>query len=1038
MTITEISIKRPSLIIVIFTVLILGGIFSYSKLNYELLPSMSMPTLTVVTQYPGASPTDVNQTTTIKVEDAVTGMSQLRNLSSQSYEGVSVVTLEFESEADIDKKQQETQRILNNLMYALPAGVKTPSVSKFSMSDMPVLRLTAVSKMSDRDFYTIIDKEIVPQLKQIKGVGNVALTGGIERQIKVNVDKDRLATYGISLAQVAQAINSANLDYPTGKVDDNNNQMTVRLAGKFNSVDQLKNMIVESRTSAKIRLQDVAEIIDGVKEQTTISRFNGQDGIGISITKQTDANAVDISKKVREEISKIESQYKDSGVKFIYGEDTSEMTMEAVQSVTHDLFLAVILVALVILIFLHSLRDSFIVMVAIPTSIVSTFIAMYFFGYSLNLMTLLGMSLVIGILVDDSIVVLENIHRHFSMGKDRRQAALDGRNEIGFSALAITMVDVVVFLPIALVGSTIGDLLREFAVTIVVSTLMSLFVSFTLTPFLYSRFGKKLTIDPNKWFHLPIIWVEKQIKALSNFYASKLAWVLNHKIITSAFILGLFVVTGVVASLGITGEEMSASGDGGRFTLNLEYDKGVTIYRNNIKTREIESFIQAQPNVQSVLATIGGGSDGSAEQFIGITTENKSSMTITLVDREKRTMSTEKTMLDIREKLEKKFLGVKLTSSVVGLMAGMVEPIMLVVTGKNHAEMMQTAEKIKTIIAKIPGAYDPTISVTEGNPEVNIAIDREKVALLGLSIAEVGSTLQSAFAGNTDAKFRDGQNEYDIKIQLDKFNRKNINDVSGFTFINSKGQSIALSEFASITQGQGPSMVERTKRTESVTVKSNLLGVTSGVVSKQIDEEIAKANFSKEVTVKWSGDVEQQNEAFASLGLALLAAVILIYLVMVALYNSFIQPFIVFFSVPVALIGAILALNITMGNMSIFSMLGMIMLLGLVAKNGILLVDFANHQKELGMSAYEALLEAGRERLRPILMTTTAMVIGMLPIALATGAGAEWKNDLAVVLIGGLTSSLILTLFVVPMVYLVADKIQHKRARRKKAKTTLV
>jgi len=1031
MTITELSIKRPSLIIVIFAVLILGGLFSYKQLSYELMPPFSIPTLVISTPYPGASPTDVNQTVTKQIEDAVTGISQLRNISSQSYEGVSVVIAEFEAGADMDKKQQEAQRIFNNIMSYLPTEVKTPVVMKVSQNDAPIMRLTAVSRMGDKAFFDLIDKEVVPQLKQIDGISNVWLTGGTEREIKVNVNRNKLATYGLSLAQVTQIVGSANLDFPTGKVKDQNDQITVRLAGKFASIDQLRELVIDSRPGGNIRLCDVAEVIDGAKEKTAICRFNGMEGVGITITKQSDANAVDISLAVKEKVAKVEAQHQNNGVKFSVAEDSSDITLEAVNAVTHDLMLAILLVALVILVFLHSLRDSLIVLVAIPTSIISTFIAMYFFGYSLNLMTLLAMSLVIGILVDDSIVVLENIHRHFSMGKDKRQAALDGRNEIGFAALAITMVDVVVFLPIALVGSVIGDILREFSVTIVVSTLMSLFVSFTLTPFLYSRFGKKVNLLREKWLHRPLFWIDDFIKATINWYVDRLRWVLNHKRISAAVVLLLFIITGWIMSLGLLGQEMVANGDGGRFSIKLEYDKGVTLAQNNIRTRQVENFIMSQPNVESILSNVGGSSDNFITEMSGINSENKSVITVKLVDREKRTQTTEKMMLDVRRKLEKQFPGVKVTSTVIGMMAGDVEPIQLVLSSEDHDAMMQTAERLKSIIEKQPGAYDASITVTEGNPELNISIDREKMASLGLNMGQVGQALQNAFTGNTDAKYRDGINEYNINVRLDEFDRHNMNDVSNFTFVNHAGQKITLSQFASITQGNGPSMVERTNRRTSVTVKCNILGVTSGILAKQIDAEIAKANFPKSVEVKWSGDVEQQNESFVSLGLALLAAIILVYLVMVALYNSFLQPFIVFFSVPVALIGALLALNLTMGSMSIFTMLGLIMLLGLVSKNGILLVDFANHQKELGMNTYDALLEAGRERLRPILMTTISMVFGMLPIALATGAGAEWKNGLAVVLIGGLTSSLILTLFVVPMAYLVAERIMQ-RIRRKK------
>ena len=1031
MTITELSIKRPSLILVIFAVLLLGGLFSYKQLNYELMPPFSIPTLVVSTPYPGASPTDVNQTVTKRIEDALTGLTELKSITSQSYEGVSVVIAEFEAGGDMDKKQQESQRIFNNIMSYFPVGVKTPIVSKVSQSDAPILRLTAVSKMGDKEFYDLIDQEVVPIIKQIDGVSNVWLNGGIEREVKINLDRNKLASYGISIAQVTQIVGTANLDFPTGKVKNREDQIAVRLAGRFSSIQQLSDLVVASRSTGNVRLGDVAEVIDGVKDQVSICRFNGLEGIGLTISKQSDANTVEICQTIKDRIKEVENVYKDKGVKFNVAEDTSELTLEAVDAVTHDLGLAILLVALVILIFLHSLRDSLIVLIAIPTSLISTFIAMYFFGYSLNLMTLLAMSLVVGILVDDSIVVLENIHRHFSMGKNKRQAALDGRNEIGFSALAITMVDVVVFLPIALVDSVIGDVLRQFSVTIVVSTLMSLFVSFTLTPFLYSRFGKKVNVRKDKWLHKPLVLFDRFIENTIGWYVNRLRWVLNHKLISGVVVLLLFVATGFVMSLGILGQEMVANGDGGRFVLKLEYDKGVTLGQNNLRTKQIEDFVESQPYISSVLASVGGSSDNFLTEIAQVNSENKSVLNVKLVGTDERPVATNRIMLDIRKKVETRFPGIKVASSVVGMMSGDQEPIMLVVSSEDHEAMMQTAQKLKVLIDKLPGAFDASISVQEGNPEVNIQIDREKMASLGLSMGEVGMTLQNAFSGNTDAKYRDGLNEYDINIRLDEFDRHSVADVSSFVFINNRGQKVTLSQFATLSQGNGPSMVERTDRRTSVTVKSNVLGITSGILAQSIEAEIAKAHFPKTVDIKWSGEVAQQTESFISLFMALLAAIILVYLVMVALYNSFLQPFIVFFSVPVSLIGALLALNLTMGSMSIFTILGVIMLLGLVSKNGILLVDFTNHLKAQGMDTYNALLEAGRERLRPILMTTISMVFGMVPIAIATGAGAEWKNGLAVVLIGGLTSSLILTVFVVPMAYLIVEKIQKKMTGKK-------
>lgn len=606
MSLTEIAIKRPSLIIVLFTVLMLGGIFSYKQLSYELMPDFTVPMLVISTPYPGAAPSDVEQTVTKKIEDVMSGLNGVTHLTSTSREGVSMIVAEFKVGTDIDNMEQETQRKLNNILSDLPDDVDNPIISKVTPSDAPIMFLTATSKLGESDFYDRMDNEVLPQLQQIDGIGEVAMLGGQEREIQVNVDKDKLDHYGLSLLQVTQAINKANADFPTGKVKTRDEQITVRLAGKFSSVADIQQLVVAvPQNGSPIRVSDVADVADVVKDESTINRYNGLNGIGLTIKKQNDANAVEISRQVKERVAALEKKYQADGLNIIIADDTSDFTMDAADAVTHDLLIAIVLVAAVMLLFLHSLRDSLIVLVAIPASLVSTFIAMYLFGYSLNLMTLLAMSLVIGILVDDSIVVLENIHRHLHMGKNKVQAAIDGRSEIGFSALAITLVDVVVFLPITMIDSIIGDILRQYSVTIVVSTLMSLLVCFTLTPWLASRFGRVTHLNPKNWFHKPLLAFENGIQGLTNWYSKQLQWTLRHKIFTGVAILAAFVVTGMVMGMGILGQEFVAQGDRGKLQFKLEYDKNTTLTENNLRTRQIENFLSQQKEVKTIFTSVG-------------------------------------------------------------------------------------------------------------------------------------------------------------------------------------------------------------------------------------------------------------------------------------------------------------------------------------------------------------------------------------------------------------------------------------------------
>lgn len=1031
MSLTEIAIKRPSLIIVIFTVLIGGGLFCYTRLNYELMPDMSQPTLVITTSYPGATPSNVEQTVTKKIEDVLSSIDRLKSITSQSTEGNSTIQAEFSMGTDIDDKQQEVQRKINNIMSSLPDDVKTPGISKITPSDQPVMQLTTTSSLDNALFYDLIKNEIKPQLQQIPGVGEITLIGGQEREIQVNINKDKLDYYGLSITQVTSAVNKANTEFPTGKVKTRLDQMTVRVTGKFTSVEQLNDVTVaQPAAGSVIKLRDIAAVSDVVKDVAAVNRYNGKNGIGILIKKQNGANAVEISKQVKQRIALLEKKYAADHVKMIIADDTADFTMESANAVTHDLMIAVVLVAVIMLLFLHSLRDSIIVLISIPASLISTFIVMYLLGYSLNLMTLLALSLVIGILVDDSIVILENIHRHLHMGKPKRQAALDGRNEIGFSAMAITMVDVVVFGPIALVNTSISAILRQYSLTIVTATLMSLFVCYTLTPWLASRFGKVTELDNNKWLHKPLILFENFLEWLTNWYTGALKWVLRHKLIMTAIVLGLFACIGIVMNMGILGSELVASGDQGKFRLKLEYDKNTTVIQNNLRTKAIEDFLIQQPEVKTVFANVAGPSTSGLESATAVGSDYKSELTIKLVDKNHRTVSTEDYMISKSRELEQRFPGVKIRSNVIG-MVSMGDPIQIVLNAENSTLLMQAANDLKRRIEAMPGANDVSLSVEEGNPQAEVNIDREKMEQLGLDINIVGSTLQNAYAGNTDAKYRAGLNEYDINIKLDDFDRQNVEDVENLTFLNTAGEQIKLSQFATVVQGSGPSILERKDRRTSVTVKSNVLGITSGILSDNINKSLAEHPLPAGVDIKWGGDTERQADSMGALGLAMLAALILMYLVMVALYDNFIYPFVVLFSIPVAFIGAFLALNLAKSSMSMFTMLGLIMLFGLVAKNAILIVDFANHRKEDGASTWDALIAAGRTRLRPILMTTIAMVAGMIPISIAKGAGSEWKNGLGWVLIGGLSSSLVLTVFVVPMVYYVVDRVKERFAKRR-------
>ncbi len=1063
MSITELSIKRPSLILVVFIVLMVAGLYSMTKLSMELIPKFSAPFVVVNTVYPGASPEEVENSVTRVIEDAVSGMENIVSLRGTSFESLSFVFIELKDGTNIDNALADAQRKVNAVERRLPGDADPPSLTKFAMDEFPIMSIGVIASAAPSEFYDLVNDRIKPALSSVPGVGEIKIIGGQEREIKVNVNRQALETRGLTILQVVQALKKANLDFPTGKIENRKEQLIIRLAGKFKSLDDMQSLVVavNATNGAPVKLGEIAEITDGLKELKSMSRVNGKEAIGLQIVKTTDANALSVSNGVLDKIDELEKQFEAQHLEFSVANNQTDFTVEAVNAVEHDLMLAIVLVAVVMLFFLHSIRNAVIVMLAIPTSLVSTLIMMYAFGFTLNLMTLLAMSLVIGILVDDSIVVLENIYRHLEQGMKRRAAALLGRNEIAFTALSITLVDVVVFVPIAVTSGIVGDIMRQFALVVTFSTLMSLFVSFTLTPMLASRFSKLEKFNDKSISGFIFNGFERILKRINDWYGRVISRLLDpvkipyrkarlrkmealeaadgkpRKKHFNFYLTALLVLiaTGVVfigsfslVSNGFIGSAFIQPSDRGEFIIKLELPKDATLQETNLSTLGAEKFLFGKKEITNVFTTVGQTSSMLGSQNVN----NMSEMTLKLLPRDQRGgISTDLYAQRIRNELEMQLPGVKVTAAPVSFMGGAdQEPIIIFFSGTDKDSVMHYADRALAKIQKIQGIVGAELTVEEGNPEIKVSVDRDRMAQLGISLDMVGATMQTAFNGNTDVQFRDSGKEYDVNVKMDAFNRRSITDIGNLTVLNNQGQLIRLSQFANILSSTGPNQLERHNRLPSVTLKSKVLGRTSGDVGADI-RGIIEGSMPPpaNVSIAYEADMKNQQEGFGSLMLAFIASILFVYLIMVALYDSWVYPFVVMFSIPVAMVGALLAMALTMSVLDIFSIVGIIMMVGLVAKNAILLVDFANQAREKGANVHDALVEAGRTRLRPILMTTLAMTIGFMPIALANGAGSEWKNGLAWALIGGLTSSMILTLLIVPVVYLFADAWRRMVAR---------
>ena len=1025
MSITELSIKRPLLITAIFTTLILFGYLSYKSLSYNLLPKFDTNSISVNTTYTGASPDEVQTSVTKPIEDAVAAIEGVDQITSSSQEGTSNVTVTLKSDVDVKEAQLDAERKINQIKATLPTDVNDPVVSRFSTNDRAIMKISVTSSISGTELYDFINLQNKPLLTNIQGVAQVDIIGGNERQINVSLDNDKLQAFKISSSDINQAVAFSGVSYPAGSITNKNSRFSINLNAKVKSVEDLRSIVVrQSDDGSRILLRDVAYITDTQKESTTLNRINTEPAIGIEIKKQTDANTVNVSSLVREKLSEIKTLFVSKDFNYHIASDQSIYTLESANAVIDDLFIAIMIVACVMLFFLHSLRSASFVLIAIPSAMVPTFIGMWYFGFSLNLMTLMGLSLVVGILVDDSIVVLENIYRHLEMGKDKRSAAIDGRNEIGFTALSITLVDVVVFLPLSLAGGLIGNILREYSLVVVFSTLMSLLVAFTLTPLLASRWGKLSHLSKNNLWGRINLWFESIIDNLRELYTKILRWSLGHKRYVFLSVFVLIVASLALIPAGFVGTAFIPASDRGELNIQIDMASETTLKETNQAVAKVEKIILALPEVINVFSNV-GTQQGASVGLSSSSNSNLAEITVVLTEKHNRSMSTEQFGKVIREEISD-IPGIKPTIKMVGITGNSSFDLQLAVKGANIDSIAKAAAVVKQIVINTPGADYVQYSTKEAKTQVTVTLNRDRMASLGVSVGDVGSAVQYGFSGNDDTKFRDKGEEYNINMELDEADRQTIDDVRNLTIYTTRGASIPLREVADIRETLSQSVLERTDRLNSIKINAAAIGRPSGTIMEEIQTRLAQTKFPEGIVVSVEGMSKNQNDAFGSLFLAMGVGILLMYLIMVALYESIVYPFVVLFSLPVAIIGAVLGLALTLNSLNLFSLLGLIMLFGLVAKNAILLVDFANHEKEKGTSVVDALIEAGRERLRPILMTTLAMIFGMLPMALAGGAGSETKNAMAWVIIGGLTSSLIFTLVLVPSVYLVIESWRIK------------
>ncbi len=1022
MGLTRLAITRPVVIIMLFAALAVLGYQSYRQMPVELFPRIDIPFVTVVTTYAGAGPREIETLISKPLEESVSSLNGVKNVQSSSQEGLSIVSVEFNVGTDLDSAANEIRSRLEAVRGRLPREAEAPVLIKASLSSIPVLVLGVSGSRPAFEIRQIAQDRIKDRLGKVTGVAAVDVVGGLQREIQVEVDKTRLQAYGLSITQVVQALNAENLNLPSGGIREGRQEYAVRTVGEFKSLDDLLTVRLATPGGTPVLLRDVAHVSAGFAERTQLSRLNRQESVGIVIQKQADANTVQVVDGVKREVSQLRTAVPaDITTRVAY--DQSTFLNDSLADVRLSLALGALLAVLVVFLFLHDLRSTAIVALAIPTSMIAAFTPMRFAGFSLNMMSLLALALSTGILVDDSIVVLENIHRHLAIGELPRDAALNGRSEIGLAALAITFTDVVVFVPIAFMGGIVGQFFRQFGLTVATVTLFSLMVSFTLTPMLASRwFGRRQRNEEVKQGVGTRIFgrFDAFYDQLDHRYRRLLAWALDHRWAIVA--LGVAALLVVLPVAGLLGFEFLPSVDEGQFQVTIETPAGTNLATTNRAVAQVEDILASQPEVESLFTTV--GSTAGAVSF-GASQQgpNTANISVTLVDKTKRSRSDQQVMTALRQAAVS-VPGAKVRP-VTASFAGPGAPVQIGLLGDDFDTLNRLAGQIAARVKQTPGALDVDTSWRVGRPELQVQVDRLRATSLGLSTGMVAATLRTAIQGSTDTKFRTGGQEYDIRVRLPEAERQAPEDVANILIAAPNGRPVYLKDVAVVTVTTGPTLISRRDRQRMVIVSANLApGYYFGNVQREIIKRIADVPLAG-VSLRWSGQAEQLSESSGQLGQALVLSVLLVYILMAALFEGFLSPFIIMFSLPMALVGAILGLLVAGKSLSIIAMIGIIMLVGLVTKNAILLVDYTNTLRARGHSRRDAIVEAGPTRLRPILMTTLAMIAGMTPTALGLGPGAEFRSPMAVAVIGGLIWSTLLTLVVIPVVYTFVDDLSQ-------------
>lgn len=1035
MKIVNFSIKRPVSVIIIVAVIMLLGFVSFSKTSVDLLPDMNYPMAVVITSYSGAGPEEVESQVTKTLEGSLNSLSNISEIQSTSSEGSSMIMVMFDWDTNMDSAMLDIRENISFVESFLPEGAGKPMVIKMDPNMMPILQIGVSGGENLEQVQDIAENIIEPRLSRIPEIASVVLTGGNVREISVEVDPVKLDNYGLSLAQVTSALKTENFNMSGGQYDQGERQYYVRNLQQFESIDDIKDVRILTSSGQAIRLADIADIKDGYKEATQITRVNGVPAVGIHCLKQTGANTVSASKKVITELEKIEEELDvDLDVNVVM--DQADYIKQSIQNTERMIYEGAILAILVIFLFLRNWRSTLIIFTAIPVSIITTFILMYFSNSTVNLITMGGLALGVGRIVDDSIVVFENIYRHRQLGESPMEAAQNGASEVGGAVIAATLTIIAVFAPIALVKGLTSILFRPLAITICCAILASLFVALTIIPLMASRMltdetmeklsglnvmsGNKVTDRFSRW-----------IDGLSDRYSNLLKSALKRRrrvivIVTILMLLSLGAVP-------LVGAEFMPTMDSGEISINVEMDKGSMLSSTNEVAGQIEEKIKTIPEVDLIFSSM--GSD-STMLMGGGTDTDIATMYVKLCPRDERKKDVNTVTEDIRT-LVAGIPGAKIEVSVMDSTTGMSSgggPINIQVRGDDLQVLKDISSQIADIVRKVPGTREVVSSLTDGTPELQVKIDRDRAAAYGLTPIQVSSEISAAMQGSVATQYRVEGDEVDVNVRYLSDEVKDIDYLSNLSIRNAMGTTIKLSQIAIFAVEQGPVSISRQDQVRVAGINAYLYNRDLKSVMADIQTEVNKLQLPSGYEIEYAGQNQQMNDTFGDLAIALVLALILVYAVMAVQYESFFGPFVIMFSVPTAFIGIVFSLLLTGRSLSVPAFIGMIMLVGVAVSNAIVFVDYLKQQLDKGMDRDEAIIETGRVRLRPILMTAFSTILAMLPLALGVGEGGEYQAPLATVVIGGLLVSTLITLVLVPIVYSILDDIGRRRRAKKAAR----